>query len=163
MIGWLAKLFRRAAPAVVVARPRDAAALAGVHGRSFPVGWSEPEFERMLADPSMIAHAARDDGGRGNIIGFVLSRIAADEAEILSVAVTPAARGGGIAGALLQRHLGRLAALGIARIFLEVGEDNEPALALYEKAGFRAVGKRAGYYPRPGGAVSALTLKRELA
>lgn len=161
-MGFFSNIFRRAAPVILDARPRDAAALAILHARSFPVGWSEPEFERMLSDPSTIAHVARGNSGRGAITGFVLSRIAADEAEILSVAVDPAARGHGLAGELLQRHLGRLAAFGVARIFLEVGEENEAALRLYDKAGFRPVGKRAGYYPRPGGAVSALTLRREL-
>lgn len=163
MIGFLAKIFRRPAPVIADARLRDAAALAALHARSFPVGWSEPEFERLLSDPSVIAHLARTDGGRGAVAGFLLSRIAADEAEILTVAVDPDRRGHGLAGELLQRHLGRLAAFGIARIFLEVGEDNEPALRLYDKAGFRPVGKRAGYYPRAEGAVSALTLRRELA
>ncbi len=51
-------------------------------------------------------------------------------------------------GSLLTRHLGRLAALGIARIFLEVDEDNRAALRLYARAGFREVGRREGYYAR---------------
>jgi ribosomal-protein-alanine N-acetyltransferase len=56
-----------------------------------------------------------------------------------------------------------LAARGIRSLFLEVGEDNEAALRLYTTAGFREVGKRAGYDPRTEGAVSALVLKRDLA
>ncbi len=123
-------------------------------------------MERLLSDPSVITHIARENGGRGSAAGFLMSRIAADEAEILSVAVEPKARGRGLAGELLRHHLSRVAARGIARIFLEVGEDNTPALRLYRKAGFREVGKRPGYYPRgisAGGAVSALILRRELA
>jgi ribosomal-protein-alanine N-acetyltransferase len=162
MIGFLSKLFTRTVPAILEARPRDSSSLAAIHAHSFPVGWSEQEFERLLADYSVIAHIARTDGGRGAIAGFMLSRIAADEAEILTVAVAPGERGRGLAGQLLHRHLGRLAALGVAQVFLEVGEDNRPALRLYDNAGFRQVGRRAGYYPRPEGTISALTLRRDL-
>jgi ribosomal-protein-alanine N-acetyltransferase len=157
------KLFRRERPAIFDAHPRDAAHLAQLHARSFSVGWSEDEMERLLSDPTVITHLARENGGRGALLGFLMSRVAADEAEILSVAVDPKARGRGIAGDLLRHHLARITARGSARIFLEVGEDNRPALRLYDKAGFREVGKRTGYYPKPGGgAVSALVLRREL-
>ncbi len=162
MIGLFSKLFARTAPTILEARPRDSASLAAIHAHSFPVGWSEPEFERLLSDHSVITHLARADGGRGAIVGFLLSRIAAGEAEILTVAVAPSERGRGLATQLLHRHLGRLAALGVAQVFLEVGEDNRSALCLYDRAGFRQVGRRAGYYPRPEGTISALTLRREL-
>ncbi len=74
----------------------------------------------------------------------------------------PAERGRGIARELLARHLGRLAALGIARVFLEVDDGNRPALQLYARAGFREVGRRAGYYARAEGSGAALTLRRDL-
>jgi [ribosomal protein S18]-alanine N-acetyltransferase len=156
-------LFSKTPPAILEARPRDADALAKLHSRSFPVGWSESEMEQLLSDHSVIAHVARADGGRGSIRGFIMSRIAADEAEILSVAVDPSTRGRGLAGDLLRHHLSRVAARGISKIFLEVGEDNRPAIRLYHKAGFLEVGKRAGYYQRSGSAISALVLRRELA
>lgn len=157
----LDKFFRRAKPAILDARASDAAALAALHGRSFAHGWSESEFERLLADKAVVAHVARA-GNRDQPAGFMLSRRAADEAEILTVAVAPAARGRGIASALLARHMGRLAALGIARVFLEVDDGNRPALQLYARAGFREVGRRAGYYARADGARTALTLRRDL-
>jgi ribosomal-protein-alanine N-acetyltransferase len=163
MTGFFARLFQRSAPAIFEARPRDAASLAKLHTRSFPAGWSESEMERLLSDPSVIAHVARANGGRGHALGFLMSRCAGDEAEILSVAVDPSERGRGLAGELLRHHLSRVAARGIAKIFLEVGEDNRAALRLYDKAGFQEVGKRAGYYPRAEGAISALVLRRDLA
>ena len=163
MSGFFARFFRRTPPSVLEARPRDAASLARLHTRSFPVGWSESEMERLLSDPSVIAHVARGSGGRGPALGFLMSRSAGDEAEILSVAVDPSERGRGLAGDLLRHHLSRAAARGIAKIFLEVGEDNKAALRLYDKARFREVGKRAGYYPRAEGAISALVLRRDLA
>lgn len=163
MNGFFAKLFQRTPPAISGARAADARTLAQLHANSFPVGWSEAEFERLLSDPSIVTHVARENGGRGKTSGFLMSRCAADEAEILSVAVDPRSRGRGLAGDLLRHHLARIAARGITRIFLEVGEDNRPALRLYNRAGFHEVGKRAGYYPRPEGAISALVLRRELA
>lgn len=163
MNGFFAKLFQHAPPVIFDARVGDTRALATLHARSFPVGWSETEFERLLSDPSVVTHVARENGGRGKALGFLMSRCAADEAEILSVAIDPKSRGRGLAGDLLRHHLARIAARGITRIFLEVGEDNRSALRLYSRAGFREVGKRAGYYPRSEGAISALVLRRELA
>jgi ribosomal-protein-alanine N-acetyltransferase len=163
MSGFFARFFQRTPPAISAARASDARALATLHARSFPVGWSETEFERLLSDPAVITHVAREDGGRGKTSGFLMSRCAADEAEILSVAVDPRSRGRGLAGDLLRHHLARVAARGMTKIFLEVGEDNRSALRLYNRAGFREVGKRAGYYPRSEGAISALILRRELA
>jgi ribosomal-protein-alanine N-acetyltransferase len=150
-------------PAISDARAYDAAALAALHAGSFRHGWSESEFERLLADRAVIAQTARTQGGRGAIVGFILSRRAAEEAEILTVAVRPAERGRGIAGALLRRHMRRLAALGVARVFLEVEEGNRTALRLYARAGFSEVGRRPGYYQDAPGGAAALVLRRDLA
>src|SRR4051794_8742780 len=104
-----ARLFGRAEPVLGAALPREAAAFATLHAASFNRGWSEQEFEHLLTDRSVIA----DRAGRGRgIVGFILSRRAADEAEILSVAVARAARGRGLARSLLDLHLRRLAGFG---------------------------------------------------
>ena len=96
--------------------------------------------------------------------GFILSRFAAGEAEILSVAVDRRWRGRGLARRLLDLHLRRLAGLGVGAVFLEVEEDNIGGLRLYDRAGFREVGRRQGYYPHETGAsASALVLRRDLA
>jgi ribosomal-protein-alanine N-acetyltransferase len=162
MTGIVARLFGRSEPAIVEAKPGDAADLAATHARSFRHGWSEMEFERLLSDRAAVCHIARAAKPRGTIAGFVLSRRAQDEAEILMVAVLPSERGRGLARRLLARHLGRLASLGVTRVLLEVDEGNAPALKLYERAGFEQVGRRPGYYPRPEGSASALILRRDL-
>jgi [ribosomal protein S18]-alanine N-acetyltransferase len=162
MIGALKQLFSRAEPAILDAKPGDAAALAALHRVSFRHGWSEGEFERLLSERAGIAHVARADGGRGPVIGFVLSHCTGAEAEILLVALAPGERGRGIAAKILAKHLSRLAAAGVRDVFLEVDEGNAPALKLYERAGFREVGKRGGYYRRPEGNASALILRRDL-
>ena len=65
------------------------------------------------------------------MVGFILSRMAAGEAEILSVAIAPAWRGRGLSRPLLDFHLRRLAGLGVRTVFLEVDEHNAPARRLY--------------------------------
>jgi len=122
---------------------RDAARCAGLHRTGFAKGWSTAEFERLLSSPSVVADGAGVDGV---IAGFVLSRRAADEAEILTVAVDPAVRKRGLAGALFGFHLSRLVQSGVSSVFLEVDEANAPALALYRRYGFKRVGERRGYY-----------------
>lgn len=160
LIAWLRNLFSQAEPVVAEASVKDAAAIGLLHGASFRRGWSEDEIERLLLDRSVVTHRATI--GRA-FAGFVMSRIAAGEAEILSIAVAASSKGKGLAGQLLRRHLGRLAAMAVRAVFLEVDEDNTPALRLYRKAGFREVGRRTGYYPTQGGKPSnALVLRRDL-
>ena len=157
---WLARWLGRVPPVLGEARAGDAAAMAALHAASFGRGWSEDEMERLLLDPQVIAHRAAH--GR-HVAGFILSRRAADEAEILSVAVDRRRRGKGCARALLDLHLRRLAGLGIRAVFLEVDEHNAPARKLYDRAGFAPVGRRPGYYPAGSDAASAaLVLRRDL-
>jgi ribosomal-protein-alanine N-acetyltransferase len=157
-------LFRpRAMPVIGPAALRDARDLAAIHGAGFERGWDAGEFERLLADQSVVGHVARP-GGRGVASGFVLSRLVVDESEILTIAVDPRARRTGQGRLLLRTHLGRLAALGIRSVFLEVAEDNQPALRLYQSFGFEEVGRRSGYYARRDGApTTALVMRRDLA
>jgi ribosomal-protein-alanine N-acetyltransferase len=155
MIGIFANLFARAEPALSEAGVRDAAAIAALHGKSFQRGWSEDEVESLLADRNVLAHRAL--AGR-KLAGFIMSRRAADEAEILSVAVDHAWQGRGLGRRLLALHLGRLAGHGVRAVFLEVGENNDPAAKLYMRAGFREVSRRPNYY----GNATALVLRRDL-
>jgi ribosomal-protein-alanine N-acetyltransferase len=155
-MSWLSRLFARAEPTLSPASPRDAASLAALHGASFSRGWGESEFEQLLTDRSVVVDRAAS--GRHNV-GFIVSRSAADEAEILSVAVARAWQGRGLARGLLDLHLRRLAGLRLRAVFLEVDEDNRPARRLYARAGFREVGRRPGYYS---GGKSALVLRRDL-
>lgn len=79
--------------------------------------------------------------------GFVLSRGAADEEELLLIAVDPRHRGRGIGGALIERFVAAARARGAARLFLEMREGN-PAESLYRRHGFERVGRRRAYYRR---------------
>ncbi len=166
MVGleWLSRnfsnLFRNGSGVVEPASMRDAAYLSQLHQASFHRGWAVDEFERLLIEPNTLAHRLRM--GRV-IVGFIISRIAADEAEILSVAVAAKYRGRGLSRDLLGTHLGHLAGHGVRSVFLEVEENNHPARALYERAGFRVVGQRDRYYKDAGGEqLNAVVMKRDL-
>ncbi len=160
MIGLLARLLASGDTALSEAQPRDAAAIAKLHGTSFHRGWSDGEIEALLRDHDVVAQRAT--AGR-SLVGFILSRIVAGEAEILSVAVAAARRRKGLARRLLELHLRRLAGRGAQAVFLEVGEDNVAARRLYTRAGFREVGRRGGYYDGPSGRrAAALVLRRDL-
>jgi ribosomal-protein-alanine N-acetyltransferase len=156
MMNFVTRLLSRSEPTMSEARQRDAAAIAALHAASFQRGWGEDEFHRLLIDRAVVAHRAVI--GR-TMVGFILSRMAAGEAEILSVAIAPAWRGRGFARPLLDLHLRRLAGLGVRAVFLEVDEHNEPACRLYRNAGFSEVGVRKGYYQE---GASALVLRRDL-
>ena len=93
----------RGAPAISPAELEDAPSLAALHGEAFGRGWSTEEFERLLVEHNVVADRATA-GSR--LVGFVVSRIAADEAEILSIAVAPDFRGAGLARRLLANGCG---------------------------------------------------------
>jgi ribosomal-protein-alanine N-acetyltransferase len=155
MIKLISRLFARGRPGISEARPADAAAISAVHGRSFRRGWDEDEIRRLLLDRNVVAQ--RMTLGT-KLIGFIFSRCAADEAEILSVAIAPGWKGRGFSRQLLDLHLRRLAGIGVRSLYLEVGESNMPACRLYRRAGFREVGRRQGYYDDG----AALVLRRDL-
>jgi ribosomal-protein-alanine N-acetyltransferase len=159
----LADLFRRDRTVRVASlSSRHAARLAEIHGEAFTRPWDAMEFERSLSERNVHADGLFL-GRRPEPAGFILSRRAADEAEILSVALAAGARGRGHSGALLDRHLQTLAQAGVRSVFLEVEDGNRPALALYRRRGFREIGRRQGYYARPDGTrTSAITMSRRL-
>lgn len=116
----------------------DPAPLAALHAASFPHPWDVKAIADLLATPGTFAFSADD--------GFVLARVAAGEAEILTLAVTPSARGKGLGRALLQAAISKARDMGAQTMFLEVGADNPAARALYAALGFTKVGDRKGYY-----------------
>jgi [ribosomal protein S18]-alanine N-acetyltransferase len=152
----VSRLLSPAQPAFSEAHARDAAAIAAVHGASFRRGWGEDEVLRLLLEGNVVAHRAMI---RRTLAGFIMSRMAADEAEILSVAIAPNRRGRGLSRPLLDFHLRSLAGRGVRAVLLEVDEQNEPARRLYGRTGFREVGRRHGYYET---GATALVLRRDL-
>ena len=132
----------------------DAEALSALHGASFPSGWSAAACAELLGTPGTSAVMA--DGG------FAILRTAADEAELLTLAVAPEARGRGLGRALLRGALEQARAEGAEAMHLEVAAGNTPAINLYAGEGFERVGLRRGYYARPNGTEDAVLMRRAL-
>ena len=139
-------------------------ALARLHGEDFVRPWSEDEFAALLSEDTVFGFAVREIGNpRLGSLGFVLARMAAGEAEILTVAVSRAYRQLGLGWKLMDAVLRDLHRERAEALFLEVDETNTPALALYRRLGFHQVGKRPGYYRATDGAkTGALVMRRDL-
>jgi len=122
-----------------------------LHGEAFaPLGervWTRQDMAELLASPGVAGWALQFADAA---IGFALCRVAADEAELLTIAVQPAKRRRGAGRALLAAVIAHARDAGARSLFLEVGADNPAALALYGGAGFQAIGRRKAYYNRVG-------------
>jgi ribosomal-protein-alanine N-acetyltransferase len=140
----------------------DCDVLSELHAGAFRRGWSDAEFESLLVQPGVHALLAlhRNRLGRSTPAGFVLYRLAADEGEILSVAVAPDFRRRGVGRQLIEEALRHVYREGARHIHLEVEDTNHGAIALYRGAEFRESGRRKGYYTEgretPGGALVML-------
>ena len=153
---------RRFSPPVIrPLRSDKAEACARLHAQGFAHPWSKGEVAELIASPSTLAAAALDPVD-GRLRGFILSRLAADEAEILTIAVEAASQSKGVGRALLSENLHQAANAGARTMFLEVDKDNAPALALYRRLSFIKVGERLGYYRRSDGTVSAVIMRKAL-
>jgi len=132
-----------------------AAALAAVHQAAFPPGqrWGADAMALQLALPGVLALI--DPRG-----GMAMLRVAADEAELLTLAVMPDRHHQGIGRALLAAASREAAACGAASLFLEVATRNAAARGLYAAQGFVEVGRRRRYYADGD---DALVLRRDLA
>jgi ribosomal-protein-alanine N-acetyltransferase len=115
MMAWLSDWLSGGTPSIEPATQRDASRLAQLHAASFHRGWGEGEFESMIAERNTLVHRLRL--GR-KTVGFAVSRVGADEAEILSIAIDTGHRGRGLSRNLLLTHLGHLAGKGVLTIFL---------------------------------------------
>jgi len=121
----------------------DFEALSKLHGRCFDDRWSPSFLKSLLTTPGCFGVVA---GAKSAPDGLIVGRVAADEVEILTLAVRPERRRRGIADALVDLCAVHAATLGAAAMFLEVGMSNAPARALYAARGFLSVGERRGYY-----------------
>jgi len=136
----------------------DAQALAVIHASAFDAPWDARQIASLLGDPGVFGQLA--ECGQ-EPTGFILGRVAADEAEILTLAMATTQRRRGLGASLLAAAAATARARGALAIFLEVASDNRPALGLYRKFGFAVVGARARYYDHEGGG-DALVLRLDL-
>lgn len=146
---------------LVEAHVHDTAALAAIHAESFAEPWTADDFAVFLRQIGVMGWIARQGG---HAQGFILIRRAVEEAEVLTLAVLPAARRSGVGRLLVSHAIERLRASGTASLYLEVAVDNAAAFGLYRSLGFAQCGKRRAYYTpqdgRPAG--DALVMRCDL-
>lgn len=114
--------------------------------------WSQKEFEASVSDSSHVTlFAALFKGGDGTDVpvGFLMLGHAADEGEIMNIAVRGDFRRRGIGRRLMAAAEAYAQLLGVRVIFLEVRAANEGARALYERVGYFKAAVRRGYYKSP--------------
>jgi len=140
-------------------READAAAATEIlRGSPEAAQWTELGFRELLGWRGVVALVCEEER---KIIGFVIGRQVAKEAEILNLAVHLLQRRKGEGGELLKAALDELRVRRVSRVFLEVRESNAIAVAFYTKHGFSKAGSRAGYYHNPN--ESAIIMERKLA
>ena len=131
--------------------------LAALHAAAFADssrGWSAAEIGSLAANGVLLAEDADQ--------GFALVSLAADEAELLTIAVAPTSRRRGLGGRLLSHAIDAARAAGAIAMHLEVADDNAAARRLYESQEFAQVARRPGYYRRGAQRVDALMFTKAL-
>ena len=108
--------------------------------------WSETLYRAALDNPAVAILLAQ--GEDGALLGYAVLSTVLDEGNLDNIAVAPEARRRGVADALLDVLTG-FGRENLAALMLEVRASNAPAIALYEKHGFAAVGRRKNYYDAP--------------
>ncbi len=132
-------------------------ALAALHAKAFSAtrAWSANEFSSLISQNGTLVC--------GTTHSFALIRIVVDEAEVLTLATDPAMRRQGLAKSALTDAEAAARHAGAKTMFLEVGEDNIAAKALYAACGYTQVGRRPGYYvPKNAAPIAALVMRKEL-
>jgi ribosomal-protein-alanine N-acetyltransferase len=135
----------------------EAEIAAEVHAEAFAGGsrpWSAEEFRALAACAGVFVLIEPD--------ALLVGRVAAEEAEIVTLAVRPAARRRGLGRSLLARFDAQARRRGAEVAFLEVSDANAAACALYRSAGWREVARRPGYYRHESGCEDAIVMKRAL-
>jgi ribosomal-protein-alanine N-acetyltransferase len=144
---WWQGLWGASDVAIAPMQRADAVEASDIHRAVFARPWTDGEIADLLGTSSVTGFVAREQAAHGGaIIGFVLLRTAADEAEILTIAVRPDWQGHGVGARLMAHVLAHAHRERLASVFLEVGETNVAAAALYRKLGFTIVGDRPDYY-----------------
>jgi ribosomal-protein-alanine N-acetyltransferase len=143
----------------------DLAAMLRIERASFSDPWSAETLATALSLERMLVLVAGESGvapgdGAARLVGYVVALVVAPDAEIADLAVAPDARRRGVGRALLGRVVDELTSMEVRTVHLEVRESNLAARTLYASTGFRAVGRRRGYYRQP--FEDALLLRREI-
>ncbi|MBO6016038.1 MAG: ribosomal protein S18-alanine N-acetyltransferase [Lachnospiraceae bacterium] len=127
-------------------QPEDLIQVSRLEAQTFTMPWSLDAYRRALGDENTLYIVAKDGA---HVVGSCGVRNILSEGEITNVMVEEAYRGKSIGTSLLMRLLDEGEKIGIESFFLEVRCSNEPAIALYQKCGFRVEGVRKNLYEKP--------------
>lgn len=148
---------------IVPLKSAHSAAAAALHVEGFHRPWTDGEFRALLAQERVFGFAALVEGKpKAPPAGFILARLAAGEAEILTIAVAKSVRRHGIGARLMDETLRKLHAERAESLFLEVDAANLAAVKLYKRFGFKKAGERPAYYEGPDGKTAALVMRLDL-
>jgi ribosomal-protein-alanine N-acetyltransferase len=128
--------------------PSDLVDVMEIERESFGDPWSRDGFAGSMDTPGAFTRCARSVGA-GEMLGYVVAWFVADEGQIANVAVRSGSRRNGIGRKLVEAVLDEARRRGVTDIYLEVRNANVAARAMYERLGFRAIGRRRGYYNNP--------------
>lgn len=117
-----------------------------IERENFSVPWTENGFFSFLLRQDTLFLTAEEDG---RVVGYCGAVLVPDEGDVTNVSVSRGCQGQGIGRALVQELVGRAAAAGVARLYLEVRRSNARALRLYGGLGFEQTGIRKNYYEEP--------------
>lgn len=134
---------------------RHADAVAAIEAMAYAFPWSRGNFIDSLA-AGYLAEVLLDDSAR--VVGYFVAMSVVDELHLLNITIAPAHQGRGHALRLLDRLMRHARARGAVSVWLEVRESNVRARAIYERYGFRVLGRRPGYYPAQQGREDALLM-----
>ncbi|MCI1262975.1 MAG: ribosomal protein S18-alanine N-acetyltransferase [Tetrasphaera jenkinsii] len=138
----------------------DIARLVEVEREIFPTDpWAPESWWAELAHRPRREYVLAEDAD-GNVAGYAGIDHGGDVSDIMTVAVTPAARGTGLGDRLLSRLEDAAVARGAEAVILEVRADNEPAVRLYRRHGYAVIQTRRRYY-QPGD-IDALVMRKLL-
>jgi ribosomal-protein-alanine N-acetyltransferase len=130
-------------------RERDLPSVRAIEAMSFSNPWSEDTFRGEIqnapvSSPLVVVRRPGDE-----VVAYIIYWQIRDDVQVNNIAVHPECRGLGIAEALMRFAIAKVRAAGAAFMTLEVRQSNAPAVALYKKLGFEALGTRRNYYTKP--------------
>jgi ribosomal-protein-alanine N-acetyltransferase len=141
-------------------RPSDAEGISGILRTAAEAAqWPAESYPKLASFPGGLLLCAELEPS-GQAIAFLAARIAADQAEILNIAILPDFRRRGVASTMLAAAFERFRQCSVSRVFLELRESNSAARALYQRHGFVLSGRRKSYYQHP--AEDALCMHSDL-
>ena len=150
--------------------PADCDAIAALDARLFVTALDQARLMALQSNPifcGFVDLVTDQDQPQSILVGdlapylngYLLATMIDDEAEILSIGVTPDRQRQGVGKRLLQRFFEHGTSQNMTRVVLEVAEDNVPAVKLYRDFGFVEFGRRKGYYKQGNRKIDAIMMK----